>query len=157
VETDSVADASIPGVVTTGAVSVSVEGSVSKAESSVETTSSIAGVNLLSGLLSATAIDAVATGTTTDGKNFVFNGGSTLAGLVVAGFPTITDNPKANTKLVIANLGTLYLNRVQYSADKVRVVPIELEVNAANALGLAIGADLTLGAVEAQLHSATIP
>jgi len=157
VETDSTTATSIPGVLSTGTVTVTGEGNVSKSQAMSQATSSIADANLLSGLLSVTAIDGVATGTTTDGVTFHFTGASTFVGLSVAGEPGITDNVAINTKIAIANLGTLYLNRVQYFADKIKVSPVELDVNATNSLGLPIGAVLTLGVVEAQLHSATIP
>ncbi len=157
VQTDSIAETSLPGILSTGAVSVTDEGNVTLKETSVQTTSSIAGVNLLSGLLTATAITGVASGDSTTPAVFNFTGGSTLVGLVVAGFPAITDNPPPNTKIQILNLGTLYLNRVQPAANHIRVVPIELVINAENSYGLPIGADLTLGAVEAQLHNSTIP
>src|SRR5271170_1819978 len=113
VQSDAIAETSLPGIVTTGAVTVTDEGNVTPTETSVQTTSSIAGVNLLSGLLTASAITGVASGTSTTPAVFNFTGGSTLVGLVVAGFPAITDNPPPNTKIEIANLGTLYLNRVQ--------------------------------------------
>jgi hypothetical protein len=80
-----------------------------------------------------------------------------LVGLVVAGFPAITDNPPPNTMINILGLGTLYLNRVQPAADHIRVTAVELIVNAENNYGLPLGADLTLGSVEAQLHNSTIP
>jgi hypothetical protein len=154
---DSTAETSFPGILNTGAVAVTVEGNVTKSLTSVQTTSSIAGVNLLSGLVSVSAINAVANASTTDGVHFVFSGGSTLVGLEVAGFPAIKDNPPVNTKVEIAGLGTLYLNRREIGADSVKIVPIELVVDTANTLGLAIGADLTVGIADAQLHNQTIP
>ncbi len=159
VETDSVAAANISGVVNTGTVTVTGMGNVTKAKVESQFTTSIAGVNLLSGLVSATAITGDAKGVTTDGINFDFTGENTFIGIVVAGHPEITDNVKVNTTITIANLGVLYINRVQHFSDndKIKVVPIELVINAENSLGLPIGADLTLGAAEAQLHSPTIP
>ena len=156
VKSDSTASVDIPGVLTTGAVTVTQEGNLSSSIATDQATSSVAGVNLLSGLLNVSAITGVATGNVTSGA-FDFSGGSTLVGLTVEGFPAIKDNPPANTRINIPNLGTLYLNRVQTWPDKIRVAPIELEVTVANAFGLAVGADLTVGVVEAQLHSAAIP
>jgi hypothetical protein len=157
VETDSVAATSIPGLVTTGTVTVTGEGNVARLETESEATSSIAGVNVLAGLVGATAITANAKATTTDGVTFDFTGGSTFVGLKVAGFPTINDSVAPNTKIAIANLGDLYFNRIEIDADRIKVVPIELVIKATNSLGLPIGADLTLGVVEAQLHSTEIP
>ncbi len=157
VESDSVATTSIPGVVTTGTVTVTGMGNINKSETESEATTSIAGINVLSGLVTATAITGDAMATTTDGVNFEFTGENTFVGLAVAGHPEITVDVKRNSKVVIANLGTLYLNSVTVFADKVRVIPIELVINAENSLGLPIGATLTLGAAEAQLHSPTVP
>ena len=112
---------------------------------------------MLAGLVGATAITANAKATTTDGVTFDFTGGSTFVGLKVAGFPTINDSVAPNTKIAIANLGDLYFNRIEIDADRIKVVPIELVIKATNSLGLPIGADLTLGVVEAQLHSTDIP
>jgi hypothetical protein len=156
-ETDSVASTSIPGIATTGVVTVTGSGYSKKASAGGQATTSIAGVNLLSGLVTATAMNGVANASTTDGVNYELSGGSTFVGLAVAGYPAITVNPAPNTKIVLANLGTLYINRVEYFADKIRVVPVELVINTTNSLGLPIGADLTLGAAEVSLHSEAIP
>jgi hypothetical protein len=157
VESDSVAATNIPGIVTTGTVTVTGEGSLANHDIHSQATSSIAGLNLLSGLVTATAINGVATALTTDGINFQFSGGSTFVGLTVAGFPAITDDVAPNTAISVAGLGTLYLNRVQtFDGDRIKVTPIELYVNKTNSL-LPIGADLTLGASEAQLHNEAIP
>jgi len=157
VDTDSVASATIPGVVTTGAVSASGTATVNKSETSVEATTTVAGVNLLSSLLSATAITGTASGMTTNGTTFDFSGGATFVGLSVAGHPEITDEVAPNTKISIAGLGTLELNRIVKSADEWKVTPIYLTVSTANTLGLPVGAVLTLGVAEVQLHSAGIP
>jgi len=157
VDTDSVASATIPGVVTTGAVSASGTATVNKSDTSVEATTTVAGVDLLGSLLSATAITGTATGTTTNGTTFDFSGGATFVGLSVAGHPEITDEVAPNTKISIAGLGTLELNRIVKSADEWKVTPIYLTVSTANTLGLPVGAVLTLGVAEVQLHSAGIP
>ena len=157
VETDSVAATSIPGLLSTGAVTVTGTGNINKTETSSEATSTISGVNLLAGLVSATAIQGVASGVTADGTTFDFTGGSTFAGLSVAGHPEITVNVKPNTKIAIAGLGTLYLNKINYFPDKIKVAPIDLIINTTNTLGLPIGAELTVGVVEAALYSSTIP
>ena len=157
VDTDSVESTTIPGVASTGAVTVTGTADLKASETSVETTTAIAGLNLLSGLVTATAIKGEASGTTTDGVTFDFTGGSTFVGLAVAGYPGITDDVAINTKIKIANLGDLYFNRVEVDSDKIKVTPIELIINATNSFGLPIGAELTLGVCEAQLHSTDVP
>jgi len=157
VDTDSVASASIPGIVTTGAVTASGTATVNKSDTSVQATTTVAGVNLLSSLLSASAITGTATGMTTNGTTFDFSGGTTFVGLSVAGHPEITDEVAPNTKISIAGLGTLELNRILKYSDEWKVVPVYLTVSTANTLGLPVGAVLTLGVAEVQLHSAGIP
>ncbi len=157
VKTDTIASTSLPGVLSTGTVTVTGLGNISNAEASSEATTTTASLNLLSSLVSATVIKATASGSTTDGKVFDFTGGTTFGGISVAGHPEITVDVSPNTKISIAGLGTLYLNRVLKYSDKIKVVPLELVVNTANTFGLAVGADLTIGAAEAQLHSAAIP
>jgi hypothetical protein len=156
VETNSVASVSAPGIISTGTITVTGTGNINATEATTQQTSSIAGLNLL-GLVGATVIKGQASATTTDGTNFDLSGGSTFVGLSVAGHPEIKANVAPNTQITIANLGVLYLNRVTRYADKVRVAPVELIINAANILGFPIGADLTVGVVEAELHSTEIP
>jgi hypothetical protein len=158
VKSDTVAGVNIPGVLTTGTVTVTGMGNVNNTESTSQATTSLAGVNLLSGLASATALDATATGVSTgNGTSFDFTGGTVFTGISIAGHPEITVNVAPNTKINIANLGILTINRVSKYSDKVLVIPLELVVNTTNTLGLPIGADIRIGAAEAQLHSASIP
>jgi hypothetical protein len=156
-ETDQVAAANITGVVTTGAVTASETSNANTSETSVTTTTQIAGINLLGGLVSASAITGTATATTSTGEAFDFTGGSTFVGISVAGHPEITDTIKPNTTISLAGLGTLYLNKLVKSTDYVKAVPIELVVDTENSLGLPIGAEVTLGVSRSELHSAAIP
>jgi hypothetical protein len=89
---------------------------------------------------------------------FDFTGGTTFGSISVAGHPEVTASVAPNTKITLPGLGTLYLNLIDRSfPDKIRVVPLELDVTSKNTLGLAVGAQLLIGAAEAQLHSSTIP
>jgi hypothetical protein len=157
VKTDTVASAGLPGVLSTGAVTVTGVGNINSSGASSEATTTTASLNLLSGLVSATVIKATASGTTSNGETFDFTGGTTFGGISVAGHPEITVDVAPNTKISIPGLGTLYLNKVNKYTDKIKVVPIELLVTTTNTLGLAVGAEVTIGAAEAQLHSAAIP
>jgi hypothetical protein len=157
VESDSIVSGNLPGLLTTGTVSVTGEGNVTSVGTSSQATTSVAGVNLLGGLVSVSALTGTATASTTDGVSNDYSGGTTFVGISVAGHPEITANVAENTKLNIANLGILYLNRVQTGTDYVRVTPIELIIETTNTLGLPIGAVLTVGNAEADLHSAAVP
>jgi hypothetical protein len=158
VDSDTIASTSIPGVVSTGTVTVTGMGNINHTGTTSEATTTTASLNLLSNLVSATAIQAVAAGATTDGMTFDFTGGTTFGSISVAGHPEVTASVAPNTKITLPGLGTLYLNLIDRSfPDKIRVVPLELDVTSKNTLGLAVGAQLLIGAAEAQLHSSTIP
>jgi hypothetical protein len=157
VKTDTVVSTSLPGVLSTGTVTVTGEGNVNSSGANSQATTTTASLNLLSGLVSATVIKATASGTTSDGETFDFTGGTTFGGISVAGHPEITVNIAPNTKISIPGLGTLYLNKINKYSDKIKVVPVQLVVTTTNTLGLAVGAQVTIGAAEAQLHSAAIP
>jgi hypothetical protein len=127
----------IPGLLASGTVADTVEGTDNASTVSGEATSTIQGVNLLSGLVTATALksDVTASGSPPTLANH-----STFLGLTVAGFPGITDHVAPNTKLSLAGLGTLWLNRQIKTANKITAIMIQLKVTVpGNPLGLVVG------------------
>jgi hypothetical protein len=126
----------IPGILTTGTVADTVEGSTTATKASGEASSTVQGVNL-AGLVKATAIKADVTGT---GNPPVGTNHSTFLGLSVTGFPGITDNVPPNTKLSLAGLGTLWLNRQTVTSHKITVIMVQLDVTVpTNPLGVQPG------------------
>ena len=109
-------------------------------------------MDLLNSLVGATTIEAVAHGIRTNGNDAFDHAGSMFVGLSVAGFPNIHDDVAPNTKVVIANLGTLYLYRVMRSSNAIEVRIIELKVTQANAFGLPIGADIRVAVARAAIR-----
>ena len=89
--------------------------------------------------------------------NFTFDNAGSFADLSVSGHPEINASVAPNTRISVANLGTLYLHRVIQNPNSVTVVMIELIVNHANTLGLPLGEDIKIGYAEASLHSITHP
>ena len=107
-----------------------------------ETTATIQSANLLNGLVTATAIKAVAHGEY-DGANYTFNSnGSTLA-LSVAGVPVLNIQP--NMTIQIAHVGTLHVYHVINGPKSITVRMIELVISTNNNLGLPGGTTLRVG------------
>ena len=112
VVTNTQAGVSLPTILTSGALTDTVESNETLDFSSGENTSTIEGLNLLNGLVAATAmrgqVDAYVD---TDG-NLSLSGQDSLVGISVAGHLEITDDIPANTAVPLAGLGTLYLKRI---------------------------------------------
>jgi hypothetical protein len=127
----------IPGILTTGTVADTAEGVDNHKVVSGEVTSTVQGLNLLAGTVTATAVES---DVTASGRPPALGNNSTFLGLSVAGFPGIGDDVAPNTKLTLAGLGTLWLNRQIKTANKITVIAIQLVVKVpGNPLGLALG------------------
>lgn len=149
-KTNSATSASIPGVLTTGAVSDTAEGSVTATSVSGTVTSTVDGLNLLAGKVTATAVEADVSGagnppTTADHSSFVK--------LSVAGHPGIGDTPPPNTKLSLAGIGTLWLHRVVHTSDGIEVIMIQLDVTVPNnPSGLKPGTQVNVADAQIAIH-----
>jgi hypothetical protein len=127
----------IPGILTTGTVADTVQGTDTATKVSGETSSTVQGLNLLAGTVKATVIKA---DVTASGNPPALGNHSTFLGLSVAGFPGITDHVAPNTKLSLAGIGTLWLNRQIKTAHKITVIMVQLDVTVpSNPLGLQPG------------------
>lgn len=149
-ETNNVAGVDLPGVLNTGAVHTTAVGTVGTSSTNGETTASVAGLNLLSGLVAATTITADASASTNGSGVTLSDNGSIFVGLAVSGHPEIV-NPSANTHVSIAGLGTLWLHRVIQTSTSIEVRMVELVVDADNTLGLPIGADVRISVAKVGL------
>jgi hypothetical protein len=99
-----------------GAQTTRVESKQSGSTQTTIATSTTAGVNLLSGLITASAIEAKATVTKT-ASGYTRIGSTRLVGLKVAGV-TINANPAANTKIALPlGVGTLIINEQGKTSD----------------------------------------
>jgi hypothetical protein len=151
----------VPNVLNSGTIQDTAQGSVTASLSSSETTSTVQNVNLLSGIVRASAVHADAKATTTNGTTFNFSegSGSYFTGLVVQGVAFA--NVAANTKLTITvngkTLGTLYLHRVIQGTNSITVRMIELVIASGNSLGLPAGMDIIVASASASLHSPAHP
>jgi hypothetical protein len=148
--TDSTAAVSIPNIGTIGAVRDSARGTDNSTSALAETVSNVAGTNLLSSVISATAIRAEAHTTLANNVHKYSDAGSQFVGLHVSGLPAINDSVKPNTTVVIPGIGTLYLHRVIRSGNAIEVRMIELVLSSARG-GLPIGADIKVGVASANI------
>ena len=127
---------SVPALALTGTVVDTAEGTQTHKVTSAEVTSTIQGVNLLSGLVTATAVKA---DVTANGNPPTLADNSTFLGLSINGTP-FSGTPPPNTKIPLAGLGTLWLHRVFTTSNTIHVIMIQLIVTVpSNPLGLAPG------------------
>ncbi len=140
---------SIPGVLTSGTVADTVEGTAGHKNASATVTSTIQGLNLLSGIVAATVIEA---NVTAAGNPPSYTDNSDFLGLTVAGFPGIGDNVPPNTKLSLAGIGTLWLHRRFEFAHQIKVIMVQLIVTVPdNPTGLAPGTTVNVGYAQASV------
>jgi hypothetical protein len=137
----------IPGILSSGTVTDTVEGTASHKQASATVSSTIEGLNLLAGTVEATAIHADVTAT---GNPPAYTDSSDFLGLTVAGFPVIGDNVAPNTKLTLAGIGTLWLHRQIKYAHKIVVIMVQVIVTVpSNPLGLSLGTTINVGYAQA--------
>jgi hypothetical protein len=143
IETNSTVGISVPGLATSGTATSTAEGTVNGTSASGTTTDTIQGLDLLNGLVTATAVQSSVTVTKTKGHHDVLTDGSAFTGLKVAGDPAITDAVPPNTVVPIPGVGTLYLHRVTQTSTSITVHMVEL-VLSVPVNGTPIGTDLVL-------------
>jgi hypothetical protein len=114
----------------------------------VSNTSTIAGINLLNGLITATAIKAVAN-TNANATQITSNAtGSMFENLVIGG-NAIAANPTPGTTIALAGIGSVVLNKVTITGNnsKARHITVDMltiEVGLANGLGLPLGTKIVV-------------
>jgi hypothetical protein len=139
----------IPGILSSGTVTDTVEGTSSSKHGSATVSSTIQGLNLLAGAVGATAIDADVSAV---GNPPAYTDNSSFLGLTVAGFPGIGDNVAPNTKLTLAGIGTLWLHRQFEYAHEIVVIMVQVIVTVpSNPLGLSLGTTINVGYAQASV------
>jgi hypothetical protein len=155
--TKTLAGVTVAGVLSSGTITDTAQGSVKPTSASSQTSSTIEAVNLLGGIITANTISAQASASTTDGSSFNFNGTGSFVNIFVSGHPEITDNVAQNTEVSLTGIGTLYLYRVITKSTSVDVRMIEVVLAPNNTLGLPGGLDVKVSNAEASLHSMEHP
>ena len=144
---NTAASTSIPGVLSSGTATNSVNGTLVDPTSTSVTTATIQNLNLLGGLISADGVKAEGNASITAGAVTTNETGSSFTNLVVNG-QAMAAVIAPNTKISIGGL-TVWLNRVIQSQGAITVRMIEITVNAANTQGLPIGSDIQVASAMA--------
>jgi hypothetical protein len=148
VMTNSLATLNLPSILSSGTVTNTGESDLTNTMSSGKTTSTVQGLNVLSGLVSANVISAQVNTVVNNNVQVFAIGTASFVGISVAGHPEITDSVPYNSSVSLAGLGTLYLKRIvngippQHSTE---VRGVELVINQSNSYGLPIGLDVIIG------------
>ena len=148
VVTNTQAGVNLPTILTSGTLTNTVESNETVDFSSGENTSTIQGLNLLNGLVTASVMRGQVDAYVDPNGGFMLDGQDSFLGIAVAGHPEINDNVPANTSIPLAGLGTLYLKRILYFTypdSGVEVRSVELVVNQINIYGLPLGLDVIIG------------
>jgi hypothetical protein len=141
---------SIPGILTSGTVTDTVQGTATATTASAAASSAVQGLNLLGGTVKATAIKAAVSAT---GNPPAFGDTSTFLNLTVAGHPGIGAHVAPNTKVTLAGLGTLWLHRRIETQDKITVIMVQLVVTVAgNPEGLKVGTTVDVAYAQASVN-----
>ena len=150
------AGVTLPGIGTIGAVTTRVRSSKSGNTKTSTTVSETAGLNVLGGLVSASAIKTVATASKTK-SGYKTTGKTTLTGLSIAGIP-VSVTPAKNTTVTIPLVATVTLNEQapssKYGNRGISVVGLRIKLFPGNPLGLPTGS-IAVGISKASIHSAS--
>ena len=138
-----------PKAFTSGTVRNTVRGTVTPSTAIGTVTSTVHGATLLSGIVRAGVITAGARVEKTASGVRLSAPGSSFASLTVAGHPGINSSVPPNTKVLIPNMGILYLHRVIVTARSIEVRMIELALTQHNSLGLPAGTDIRIAVANA--------
>ena len=158
--TNSLATLNLPSILTSGTIRNTVESNLTISASTGQNTSSVQGLNLLNGLVTANVMRAQVVAAVNNSQNYILNGSDSFVGISVAGHPEITDSVPYNTNVSLAGLGTLYLKRVIRNAPYphfVEVRSLELVVTQNNSYNLPIGLDVIVGDTQIQIIPASNP
>jgi hypothetical protein len=139
-DTTSVASTNLPHIGSTGTIQTTTSSSLGLATKG-HATSTVQTVNLLSGLIRATAVKADVAGSY-DGITHRFFDQSTFTSLVVNG---VAINANARSTIQLSGLGTLYVHRVIKDSHSYAVRMLELVVTVPNSYNLAVGTDVQVG------------
>jgi hypothetical protein len=154
VVTNTLAGLNLPPILNSGTVTDAGVTNLTIPMSSGRSTSTVQGLNLLNGLVTANVMTAQVVATADDANRVFSNASDSFLGISVAGHPEIVDSVPYNTSVSLAGLGTLYLKRVVRTGPPIGILEmrsLELVVNQNNSYGLPIGLDLIVGGAAMQI------
>ncbi|MDR6987933.1 hypothetical protein J2Y66_002431 [Paenarthrobacter nitroguajacolicus] len=125
----NVAGTTIPGLATVGASTTKASGVLTPQPKSV-VTNTLAGLNVLNGLIQADAIKAETSATLAAGASTAtLTDTSTFTNLRIAGLPAINASVAPNTVVQVAGLGQVTLHKVSKSSTAIIVTMIDIVLN----------------------------
>ncbi len=137
----SVTSVSVPVIGSTGTITDTAFGQITSSGPSANSSSTVQQVNLLKGLIVADTIKTTANAAFSNGNGSA-SATTTLVNAKVAGV-SISANPAPNTKIILANLGYVYVNeqylKVTSMSATAQVSAFDLYVTTANSFGLPVG------------------
>ncbi len=149
-QTNVGAGATAGAALSTGTITDTVRGTVTRSSASGDTSSTVQAANLLNGLVKATGIQASAHASFDGTTSNTSGDGSAFESLSIAGHAELDANVAPNTKVELAGIGTLYLRRVLLTKSTAEVRMIELVVT--NPVGgLAVGTNIRIGVASASI------
>ncbi|HZU70463.1 MAG TPA: choice-of-anchor P family protein [Ktedonobacteraceae bacterium] len=151
---------SLSGFATSGSLVDKVTTNYSMSTVSVQASSDVQNVNVLSGLISADEVDAVAASTATSSSASSSNN-STFTNLVVLG-NHINGTPAPNTKITLPGLGYVILNEQvgpvnHHTQTHISVTAIDVVVTTTNGFNLPIGTHILIAHAESGITVLSFP
>ncbi|HEY5821516.1 MAG TPA: choice-of-anchor P family protein [Propionibacteriaceae bacterium] len=120
----------VPGVISTGVARTSAVSTEDGTTTTATTKAIVDGVNLLNGAIRLDTITSKSSTTRKGTKVTTSSAGSSLVGLKING-KSITVSAKENTKIDVAGLGTIYLNKVVRTSTSIQVTGLSVTLNTA--------------------------
>jgi hypothetical protein len=143
-KTNSINSQTVAGVVTLQDGSTTAFGGPEGGADVARTTAQTGTVNLLGGLITVGAIQAVAQDSISDGVETTSTDGSGFTGLMVAGVQVPLNTPP-NTSLPLPGIGTVIVDeQIVKKNGNVTVNGLHITVTTANPLGLPVGSEIIL-------------
>jgi hypothetical protein len=148
--TSSTAAVNLNPALHVGAITDTARGVNDDAMQDGETTSQIAGVNLLGGLIKADAINVDAHVQGPPGGPYLVTGTSTLANLTIDG-QSIAVNAAPNTQIKVGKLAVVTINQQKKTGQLITVRALDIQILQRNH-GLPAGAEIQIASATAQAH-----
>jgi len=155
----SAASASVPDTITSSTINSRVETGSSATGPFTRSTSTIESANVLTGMITATALKALSEVRYTAGSGFSFSNGSTVVSLTINGTARTVSAP--NSTYELPGTGYVVVNeqkrtqKANFASQEVNLLHVHV-TDANNPLHLAVGTDITVGHAVAAL-SAPLP
>ena len=152
VEQKSTASINVPDIMSVQATIATAYGDKSRRMAVTSQSATITGLNLFEGMITADALEAVASVTATDSTLSKSDTGTTITNLVVNGTP-IDPNVADNTVIALPGLGSVTIKKVSGGKNSQQahesVEMLDVDITTKNSLGLPVGAKLVIGRAKA--------